>query len=43
MLVRDGGVKILESLEKESSDVDTQPNVRSLCRAILETLAQHPC
>ncbi|XP_043479584.1 protein zyg-11 homolog B-like [Leptopilina heterotoma] len=43
MLIRDGGVKILETLEKERSSLETQPNVRTLCQSILETLAQHSC
>lgn len=43
MLIRDGGVKILETLEKERPNLETQPNVRTLCQSILETLAQHSC
>lgn len=45
MLVKEGGVKILESLQNENSDNNTtqQPNVRTLCRAILDTLALQPC
>ncbi|XP_011497736.1 PREDICTED: protein zyg-11 homolog B [Ceratosolen solmsi marchali] len=42
MLVREGGVKILESLHKESMYAG-QVRVHNLCRAILDTLAQQPC
>lgn len=43
MLVKEGGVEILESLQMENSESIAQPNVRTLCRAILDTLAQQPC
>ncbi|XP_058805483.1 protein zyg-11 homolog B isoform X1 [Phymastichus coffea] len=43
MLVKEGGVKILEELQKENSESTMQPNVRTLCRAILDTVTQQPC
>ncbi|XP_014203818.1 protein zyg-11 homolog B [Copidosoma floridanum] len=39
MLVHEKGVEILKELENDST---TQPGVRNLCRAILDTLAQQP-
>ncbi|XP_012283903.1 protein zyg-11 homolog B [Orussus abietinus] len=43
MLAREGGVQILEAVAKEQVETKAQPNVRSLCQSILETLASHPC
>ncbi|KAL7289258.1 hypothetical protein TKK_0017195 [Trichogramma kaykai] len=44
MLVKEGGVQILESLlQQPNEDTKTQPNVSTLCRAILDTLSQQPC
>ncbi|XP_011312713.1 protein zyg-11 homolog B isoform X2 [Fopius arisanus] len=43
MLVREGGADILRILEQNKSETEAQPNVRALCRSILETLALHRC
>lgn len=43
MLLKEGGVQILESLLQQPNDSTSQPNVSTLCRAILDTLAQQPC
>ncbi|KAK0177397.1 hypothetical protein PV328_001455 [Microctonus aethiopoides] len=41
MLTKEGGVEILKALEQNNDGGGTQPNVRNLCRAILDTLAHH--
>lgn len=41
MLTKEGGVEMLKALEQNNDGGGTQPNVRNLCRAILDTLAHH--
>lgn len=40
MLIREGGVEILKLLEQNEEEI--QPNVRALCRSILDTLLLYP-
>ncbi|XP_043289937.1 protein zyg-11 homolog B-like isoform X2 [Venturia canescens] len=43
MLAKEGGTKILKALLDDESEEGTHPDVRQLCRSILETLELHPC
>ncbi|XP_015602670.1 protein zyg-11 homolog B isoform X3 [Cephus cinctus] len=43
MLAKEGGARILEVLAEEKLDGGTQPDVRSLCRSILDALNSQPC
>ncbi|XP_014612203.1 PREDICTED: protein zyg-11 homolog B-like [Polistes canadensis] len=43
MLTREGGVETLKYLEKTHTENTSHPNLRSLCRSILETLKLNSC